>query len=240
MLFNQVFGKEFDDELWIHFYENNPCGLASGIFCFFEDDLVGYNVLLPQEMGIKADASTKFYGLSGSTMIHQNHRKGGFVFSSFCELIEKEAERRRMEFILGYPNIYSLKPFLIFGQWELIDQAVWLKGELTKGVAEKIFLNQCKKFFFTPKVWNWRISQKLYFFEKGFLCKIFEGEKNYLDCVLPDQIKSINGIFPWWQSFGEPEADLFSFDKIHLCGKKINTKMDFSQIKRSVLFSDLY
>lgn len=240
VLFQRVFGRPYPVELWEHYYKDNPCGPPLGIALWDGDILVGFSALLTQELVHRDTGELIPYGYNVTAMIDPDHRKGGSAYLQIMRQLRQSAEKAGFRVIVGFPNDNNFLPMTRLANFKFIDSARFVRSRGNLGRYREFLAQETKKFFFSDRLWSWRLSRFSYQVEQGCVTKVFKGEKNILDWIEMNGDEEISGIFPFWSGFGECPFEPVDSRVFRFCCLPLDPSFNPQKLKRSLLYSDVF
>jgi GNAT superfamily N-acetyltransferase len=184
--------QKLNDENWFYWkFRDNPFG-ESILACAIEGEtIVGCVALGMQDFyhdGLMIKSAISF-----ETFVHPNHQGKG-IFKNLIELAEFEAKKRKVLFLLNFPNSNSLRGFLKSG-WDNLDcSEYWLN---VNSFLKIIFKFKELKKTFTPNPSNLKINLKT----KNLTLKspfVYKGE-SFQSVVTEEYLK--------WRFFTYPNSE---------------------------------
>jgi hypothetical protein len=121
------------------------------------------------------------------------------------------------------------------GRFKLLDVGFFIRGKLESKIIEKL-RTELRKPFFDQNLLRWRMHEGISQ-DKGAIFKTYQGELNLLDLTSESHREDLEGLMPWWESWGDsPYAPVDQY-RLNLC---VYTKDTIPIIKRSFLLSDVF
>jgi len=180
------------------------------------------------------------YGYYVTAMIDPAHRKGGLAYLQIVNKIRFLGEDAGLKWIIGFPNANNFLPMTRLGNFKHIDSARFVRAKNGLGEYRNFLIKEIKKNFFSERLWRWRLSRFSYEKDDGCITKVFKGEKNILDWLEVSEKEDIDGIFPFWLSFGECPFEPVDDYIIRFCCLPIDSEFNPQTLKRSILYSDVF
>ena len=107
-LFNKTFNKSFTVQKWVHKHFENPyVGASENIGMFKGDDLIAFNMFMPQEYFV--DGKKKLFLQSCESVVDVEHRGHGYLGKILLNAEKILSEH--YDVIYGIPNSKSKKTF---------------------------------------------------------------------------------------------------------------------------------
>ncbi len=118
VLFNTCYGRELSEQVWRHYYVDNPFGPSFSITAWSDGRLVGHYGAIPQ-LALNSSGTRRKYALGLTLAVLAEVRKQG-VFARLMAEMANIARCRGYDFLLGFPNDKSWVPLSVFCGWKLL------------------------------------------------------------------------------------------------------------------------
>lgn len=239
-LFQSVFDRPYPVERWKHFFEKIPCGPSQGIAVWDKERLVAFSGVLPQEFILPRSKELVSYGLSVATMIHMKYRLGLKTYILMMDKVKEISKETGFHFILAFPNDNLFPINAKIGKFILLDESRFVRGNGTHEGYSRFITEEIKKGFYSERLLQWRLQRFKYRIEQGCIIKDYNGEENILDWVGSKETQELSGIFPFWSSFGPCPFTPVDNHIVRMCYFPLQGKVDMDQVKRSLMYSDVF
>ena len=180
-LFQSVFEKPLNEQLWTWLYIDNVVGEPIVSLCYHGDLLVGHFAVIPSSLVCGERSLVPIQSLT--TMIHSDFR-GDLLFLKLPQMVFKEAQRQQFQFLIGFPNQELVGPVKAIYKWTIYRKyAALMSGfEIKKHYESEDFGDRVQLNMNDLSFRTWRLGRPgvAYNDHGDYITKIYDGVEELL------------------------------------------------------------
>jgi len=245
-LFQEVFGKTLDHEVWDWAYLRNPAGPAFVSLCFDGPVLAGHYACIP--LSLESSVEKINCMLSMTTMVEKQYQGMG-LFTNQAQRVYTYAQQKGVKIVLGFPNQNSAPGFIKRLNWKINNRGTVIKvsGREIKDnqdIQHALFYGSDIKLATGQDYLAWRLAKPNSHYIKisdNLILKDFETTK---DIVLINQ-NGVNELddhtqYSVFVSYPIINSDCSNSFDYMFGARSFDSDIDTSRIKVDLLMSDVF